>query len=131
MNENNIDDAMKVTVIKADDVQNALLEAFELQLNGYCAISVIRNQGILLQGDPKAGLVRVGEKYFAFSTPHALNEFVKAPISSLRAVEMMATMLPHLVNILGLQHESCLSCLAIPHQPRRTFDLLLYIQLSL
>lgn len=103
----------KVVITK--NVQDPLMEGLRLQLSGYCLISIIRNGGLLLHGDPKAGLVQVGEKKFAFSTDGELNEFVKAPKDSLIALEMMAIMMPQLVNILGLQREPQFSHLAIPN----------------
>lgn len=67
----------KVVIVDGKDAST--IKCLRLQLNGFCLMSIIHHGGLLVNGDPKAGLVQVGEKTYSFSTYSYMNEYVSSP----------------------------------------------------
>jgi hypothetical protein len=70
-NEASINCTSNVRVLK-----DLRVEGSQLQLNGYCLMTILNKGTLLLHGDPKAGIAQVGEKNFVFSNADCLNEYV-------------------------------------------------------
>ncbi|KAH7447756.1 hypothetical protein KP509_01G119800 [Ceratopteris richardii] len=100
-------------IVIIDGKEASYMRSTRLYLNGFCLMSIILNGGLLQLGDPKAGLVRIGDKNYTFSTNSALNQFVNSPASYLDALEKMVIAMPQLINTLGLQREPKFAQLAI------------------
>ena len=62
------------------------MEGVRLQLNGYCLITILKKGGLLLYGDPKAGIAQVGENSFLFANTDCLNEYASCLVSNVKYV---------------------------------------------
>ena len=62
------------------------MEGLRLQLNGYCLITILKKGGLLLHGDPKAGIAQVGENSFSFANTDCLNEYASCLVSNVKYV---------------------------------------------
>eukprot|EP01018_Ginkgo_biloba_P017455 Gb_05841 [translate_table: standard] len=104
-----------VVVIQGDDnVQEAMKNGEAFELAGYCGVTLVKHIGLLVQGDPSVGVVRIENCLYTFSSEDALKEFVEAPFQVLRTVEGVACTMPQLINILQLHKQPLFHNLAIP-----------------
>ena len=62
------------------------MEGLRLQLNGYCLITILKKGGLLLHGDPKAGIAQIGENSFLFANTDCLNEYAGCLVSNVKYV---------------------------------------------
>ncbi|CAM6090018.1 unnamed protein product [Calypogeia fissa] len=86
----------------------------KLQYGGYCPVNLVRYEGVLIQGDPAVGIVRLEDRFFVFADQNALNRFAQAPQSFIEGVRDIVLRLPHLIHILGIQTSVAYSFLSIP-----------------
>jgi len=94
--------------VVADDANPVLLrrdEDGEFAFNGFCPVTLVRRDGLLLPGDVVLGSVRWERRYYAFVDQEARGAFQKDPAKWHNDAVAVARRRPELVSLLGLQSE--------------------------
>ncbi|BBN01687.1 hypothetical protein MPTK1_2g09470 [Marchantia polymorpha subsp. ruderalis] len=96
-----------------DDGQVESLKS-RLEYGGFCPVSLVVKNGMLMRGDTKIGLVQTGDKFYAFADEEAMGRFLKAPQAYLRSIHAFLLKMPQLIHILGLHNTQAFSYVSIP-----------------
>ncbi|KAK7133614.1 hypothetical protein R3I94_015474 [Phoxinus phoxinus] len=80
-------------------------ENVPLQYKGFCGFTLIKKNGLLLPGNPNIGVLKHKEKYYAFSSKSAADEFACKADEYSAAVVEMAKRRPELIQLLQLHQE--------------------------
>jgi hypothetical protein len=94
--------------ITADDAQPVLVKReadAEFAFNGFCPVTLVRRDGLLLPGDFVLGSVKWERKYYAFVDQEARELFQQDPGQWHSDAIAVARRKPELVSLLGLQNE--------------------------
>uniref|UniRef100_A0A8C2BB55 Cilia- and flagella-associated protein 206 n=1 Tax=Cyprinus carpio TaxID=7962 RepID=A0A8C2BB55_CYPCA len=83
----------------------AHFEDVPLQYKGFCGFTLVKNNGLLLPGNPKIGVLKHKEKYYAFSSRSAAYEFASKADEFIAAAVEMAKRQPELIQLLQLHQE--------------------------
>ncbi|XP_026050817.1 cilia- and flagella-associated protein 206 isoform X1 [Carassius auratus] len=83
----------------------AHFEDVALQYKGFCGFTLVKNNGLLLPGNPKIGVLKHKEKHYAFSSRSAAYEFASKADEFIAAVVEMAKRQPELIQLLQLHQE--------------------------
>lgn len=76
-----------------------------LQYRGYCGYSLVKNDRLLLPGNPGIGILQFQEKLYVFSSYDAAFEFAKDPLSYVTQVAECAKRSPELIQLLELHQQ--------------------------
>lgn len=85
-----------------------------LQYRGYCGFSIVRNDRLLLPGNPDIGILQYQDKLYVFSSNAAAVEFAKNPPTFINGVAEAAKVSPELIQLLEL-HQQFASITPYPH----------------
>jgi hypothetical protein len=94
--------------VMADDAHPVLVRREadgEFAFNGFCPISLVRRDGLLLPGDVVLGAVKWERKYYAFVDRASRELFQSDPAKWHNEAIAVARKRPELVSLLGLQNE--------------------------
>ncbi|XP_067274533.1 cilia- and flagella-associated protein 206 isoform X2 [Pseudorasbora parva] len=80
-------------------------EKVPLQFKGFCGLTLVQKNGLLLPGNPYIGVLKHKEKYYAFSSRSAALEFAGKADEFTGAVVEMAKRTPELIQLLQLHQE--------------------------
>uniref|UniRef100_A0A9J8D4A9 Cilia- and flagella-associated protein 206 n=1 Tax=Cyprinus carpio carpio TaxID=630221 RepID=A0A9J8D4A9_CYPCA len=100
-----------LTLVSADSCEwcfpesTAHFEDVPLQYKGFCGFTLVKNNGLLLPGNPKIGVLKHKEKYYAFSSRSAAYEFASKADEFIAAAVEMAKRQPELIQLLQLHQE--------------------------
>uniref|UniRef100_A0A8C1NNW8 Cilia- and flagella-associated protein 206 n=1 Tax=Cyprinus carpio TaxID=7962 RepID=A0A8C1NNW8_CYPCA len=100
-----------LTLVSADSCEwcfpesTAHFEDVPLQYKGFCGFTLVKNNGFLLPGNPKIGVLKHKEKYYAFSSRSAAYEFASKADEFIAAAVEMAKRQPELIQLLQLHQE--------------------------
>ncbi|XP_059369367.1 cilia- and flagella-associated protein 206 isoform X1 [Carassius carassius] len=83
----------------------AHFEDVPLQYKGFCGFTLVKNNGLLLPGNPKIGVLKHKEKHYAFSSRSIAYEFASKADELIAAVVEMAKRQPELIQLLQLHQE--------------------------
>ncbi|KAF4099159.1 cilia- and flagella-associated protein 206 [Onychostoma macrolepis] len=83
----------------------AHFEDVPLQYKGFCGFTLVKNNGLLLPGNPKIGVLKHKEKYYAFSSRSAAYEFASKADEFISAAVETAKRQPELIQLLQLHQE--------------------------
>ncbi|XP_043075108.1 cilia- and flagella-associated protein 206 isoform X2 [Puntigrus tetrazona] len=83
----------------------AHFEDVPLQYKGFCGFALVKNNGLLLPGNPNIGVLKHKEKYYAFSSRSAAYEFALQADEFIAAAVEMAKRQPELIQLLQLHQE--------------------------
>jgi len=72
---------------------------------GFCIVTLVKKDGLLIPGKPNIGVIKYGEKYCVFSSIAALEEFVGAPEEYMNEVRNVCKKHPELIHLLKIGHE--------------------------
>jgi hypothetical protein len=98
----------KESEITADDGQPILVKRDadgEFAFNGFCPVTLVKRDGLLLPGDVVLGSVKWERKYYAFVDQEARQLFQSNPAKWHNDAIAVARKRPELVSLLGLQSE--------------------------
>ncbi|XP_065349841.1 cilia- and flagella-associated protein 206-like [Cloeon dipterum] len=76
-----------------------------LALNGICAVSVLEKYSYIKKGDPSLGVCKWRDKFYALSSPEALERFGKNPQLYADVVHRLGHDRPELILLMGMQDE--------------------------
>ncbi|XP_039266098.1 cilia- and flagella-associated protein 206-like [Styela clava] len=76
-----------------------------LQYRGYCGFSIVRNDRLLLPGNPDIGILQYQDKLYVFSSNAAAVEFAKNPPTFINGVAEAAKASPELIQLLELHQQ--------------------------
>jgi hypothetical protein len=93
-------DASEVVRVAASNSPGFLSLALELQ--GFCPVAMARHAGLLLPGNPLLGVVRLGDKHYAFSSVEAMRAFCDEPQQLLSDLVAAVRAHPELLHLLAL-----------------------------
>jgi hypothetical protein len=94
--------------IAADDARPILVKRDvdgEFAFNGFCPVTLVMHDGLLLPGDVVLGSVRWERRYYAFVDTAARTQFQSNPAKWHNDAMAVARKHPELVSLLGLQSE--------------------------
>jgi hypothetical protein len=77
----------------------------DFAFNGFCPVTLVRRDGLLLPGDVVVGSVKWERKYYAFVDQEARELFQESPAKWHNDAINVARQRPELVSLLGLQSE--------------------------
>ena len=107
----------------ADDAQPVLVQRdadSEFAFNGFCPVTLVRRDGLLLPGDVVLGSVKWERRYYAFVDTEARALFQENPAKWHNDALAVARRRPELISLLGLQSEfPTLKAPKIPVKPRK------------
>jgi hypothetical protein len=98
----------KESEISADDARAVLVKREsdgEFAFNGFCPVTLVKHDGLLLPGDVVLGSVKWERKYFAFVDQESRITFQSNPAKWHSDAIAVARKHPELVSLLGLQSE--------------------------
>lgn len=98
----------KESEITVDDSQPVLLQRDadgEFAFNGFCPVTLVERDGLLLPGDVVLGSIKWERKYYAFVDQDKRAKFQKDPARWHNDALAIAKKHPELVSLLGLQAE--------------------------
>lgn len=73
-----------------------------LEYQGYCPVTMVTRDGLLLPGDPALGVIRYQNTYNVFINDHALEAFLATPDRFTSGVLALAHAKPHLIHLLRM-----------------------------
>ncbi|KAH0795278.1 cilia- and flagella-associated protein [Histomonas meleagridis] len=76
----------------------------EFEFNGFCPMTIIERDGLLLPGDIFIGCVKWERKYFLFVDKNKQKEFMENPESLYKEAINVIRQHPELISLLGLQN---------------------------
>ncbi|OMJ68536.1 hypothetical protein SteCoe_33979 [Stentor coeruleus] len=76
-----------------------------LDYQGFCIWSLVRRDGLLVPGKPTLGVVKYRERYFVFSNPAALSEFMENPSFFLDECINVARNKPEIIHLLRMTED--------------------------
>lgn len=76
-----------------------------LDYQGFCIWSIVRKDGLLIPGKPTLGVVKFRERYFVFSSPTAIADFMQNPNFFLEECVNVARKKPELIHLLRMSEE--------------------------
>lgn len=79
--------------------------AMPFEYSGYCPVTVIDRRGLLLPGQPSAGVLRYRNRFFCFVDEEAMLKFEISPTKYVKAVLELARKSPELIELLMLHAE--------------------------
>jgi hypothetical protein len=74
-----------------------------LEYQGYCPVTIVSRQGLLLPGNPNIGIIRYKGKHYSFVTDEAMRNFCEDPEKFTEGVIKRACKAPDLIHLLCLQ----------------------------
>lgn len=98
----------KESEVVADDAQPVLVQHDsdgEFAFNGFCPVTLVKRDGLLLPGDVVLGSVKWERRYYAFVDTEARSAFQEDPAKWHNDALAVARRRPELVSLLGLQSE--------------------------
>ena len=98
----------KESEITVDDAHPVLVQHDadgEFAFNGFCPVTLVERDGLLLPGDVLLGSIKWERKYYAFVDQSKLNKFKNNPQYWYEEALKVAQKKPELVPLLGLQNE--------------------------
>jgi hypothetical protein len=101
-------DAIPEEDISADDGRPVIVKRdrdSDFAFNGFCPVTLLQRDGLLLPGDLVVGSVKWERKYYAFVDQHARELFKADPARWHLDAINVARRRPELVSLLGLQSE--------------------------
>jgi hypothetical protein len=79
--------------------------AMPFEYSGYCPVTVIDRRGLLLPGQPAAGVLRFRNRFYCFVDAEAMLKFELAPTKYMAAIVETARKAPQLIELLMLHSE--------------------------
>lgn len=74
-----------------------------LEHQGYCPVTIVTRQGLLLPGNPNLGIIKHKGKHFSFVSDTAMRDFVNDPEKYIEGVITRSKKAPALIHLLCLQ----------------------------
>ncbi|XP_059211698.1 cilia- and flagella-associated protein 206 isoform X2 [Centropristis striata] len=88
----------------------ASFDKLPLQYNGVCGYTLVKNDGLLLPGNPYIGVFKLKEKLYVFRSKEAALKFASSPEDFIAEVAEKAKHSPELIQLLKLHQQfSCVS----------------------
>ena len=78
-------------------------EQVPLEFSGFCAYSLAHNDGILIPGIPKVGLLKYKNRIYSFSSSESAVAFAQSPDHYIETIIDSSRKSPELINLLNLQ----------------------------
>ncbi len=78
----------------------------DLAYTGFCPLALVNGRGLLLPGDGRLGLLRLGNNLYAFSSAERLEQFGRKPEVFLAALQRLLFEYPSLERLLNVAAES-------------------------
>ena len=106
--EENMVPIPKESEVMADDATPVLVQHDadeEFAFNGFCPVTLVERDGLLLPGDVVLGSIKWERKYYAFVDQNCRAKFQKDPAKWHNEAINVARKHPELVSLLGLQAE--------------------------
>jgi hypothetical protein len=74
-----------------------------VELRGFCPVTMVQREALLMPGNLSLGLVAYQGKYYALANKQAISLFMQDPGSILAALLTLVKQSPELIHLLGLQ----------------------------
>ena len=92
------------------DAQNCPnINQIKFDLSGFCPVTLVKNNGLVLPGLPHLGLIRYRENFYVCSSNQAIKEYLSNDAGSLddllTKVNSLAAQSPELIGLIGLSRQ--------------------------